>query len=243
MLGDGMSTRAGSSRRNKALNHQRATTVTQIHGRICRSSRFHSGSRSNNAYYLHQLWTGPCIKAQQRIPNDRKFGMDQNLFPAMRTTKNSEFEVVTTRNGYRLATSIDGSLTAIGADLIIIDDPLKSIDAYSSMREHVNIWYRDNVPQRLNDMRTGAIIMVQQRLHVSDPTGMLLALPEEWTHLILAAIAKHDEKIFIADNNYYVRRMGEVFSPSGKRLEVLQLLVPTSVRRRLKRIISKLPSY
>jgi predicted phage terminase large subunit-like protein len=148
----------------------------------------------------------------------------QNLFPAMRTMKNSEFEVVTTRRGYRLATSIDGSLTGIGADLIIIDDPLKSIDAYSSMREHVNIWYRDNVPQRLNDMRTGAIIMVQQRLHVCDPTGMLLALSEEWTHLILAAIAKHDEKIFIADNNYYVRRMGEVLQPERDSLEALQLL-------------------
>jgi predicted phage terminase large subunit-like protein len=148
----------------------------------------------------------------------------QQLFPAMRISKNSEFEVVTTRGGYRLATSIDGSLTGRGADFIIIDDPLKSIDAHSSMREHVNNWYRESVRQRLNDMRTGAIIVVMQRLHVDDLTGMLLRLPEEWALLSLAAIAKHDEKIQIGDNNYHLRRFGEVLQPKRETVEALELL-------------------
>jgi hypothetical protein len=57
----------------------------------------------------------------------------QSVFPGMRIspTKNTETEVATTRNGYRLATSIDGTLTGRGGDIIVIDDPLKPIDAHS----------------------------------------------------------------------------------------------------------------
>jgi hypothetical protein len=44
-------------------------------------------------------------------------------FPATRYAgKNSESEVVTTRQGLRLATSIGGTLTGRGGDLIVIDD-------------------------------------------------------------------------------------------------------------------------
>ena len=47
------------------------------------------------------------------------------LFPAMRISslKNTEFEVATTRHGLRLATSIDGTLTGRGGDILILDDP------------------------------------------------------------------------------------------------------------------------
>jgi len=40
-------------------------------------------------------------------------------------------EFITTRQGYRLATSTGGVLTGRGADIIIIDDPLKPEDALS----------------------------------------------------------------------------------------------------------------
>ena len=148
----------------------------------------------------------------------------KNLFPEMQILKNSEFEVTTTRNGYRFATSIDGSLTGIGGDYIIIDDPLKSIDAhFEYAREHVNDWYRKSVEQRLDDMRTGVIILVMQRLHVDDLTGTLLRSPEDWTHFNHAAIARDDEKMQIGDNNYHLRRIGEVLQPERDSLEALEL--------------------
>src|SRR3984885_14542622 len=52
----------------------------------------------------------------------------------------SDFE--TTSGGYRLSTSVNGVLTGRGADIIIIDDPLKADDALSdSRRRSVNDWY------------------------------------------------------------------------------------------------------
>src|SRR5208337_5201572 len=43
-------------------------------------------------------------------------------------------ELVTTRGGSRMATSVGGVLTGRGADLILIDDPLKPSDAMSESR-------------------------------------------------------------------------------------------------------------
>ena len=47
--------------------------------------------------------------------------------------KTTERELETTRRGYRLATSVGGTLTGRGGDILIIDDPLKAADANSDL--------------------------------------------------------------------------------------------------------------
>src|SRR5438105_11170821 len=50
-------------------------------------------------------------------------------------------EFITTRQGYRLATSTGGVLTGRGADFILIDDPLKPEEALSkALRLACNEW-------------------------------------------------------------------------------------------------------
>src|SRR5262249_56379428 len=79
----------------------------------------------------------------------------------------SDFE--TTAGGYRLSRSIGGVLTGRGADLIIIDDPLKADDALSEQRRRsVNEWYDNTLRSRLNSQERGVIIIVMQRLHADD---------------------------------------------------------------------------
>jgi hypothetical protein len=55
----------------------------------------------------------------------------QQTFPRARIdkAKDTESEVRTTERGYRLATSVGGTLTGLGGDVIIIDDPIKPQDA------------------------------------------------------------------------------------------------------------------
>src|SRR5262249_51012893 len=48
----------------------------------------------------------------------------QATFPAMRLERDTDREIVTSKRGKRIATSIDGTLTGFGGNLIIIDDPL-----------------------------------------------------------------------------------------------------------------------
>jgi hypothetical protein len=66
-----------------------------------------------------------------------------------------EFE--TTAQGCRLATSVGGVLTGRGADLIIIDDPLKPEEALSqTQRRAANEWFDHTLYSRLNDKLAGA---------------------------------------------------------------------------------------
>ena len=61
-----------------------------------------------------------------------------------------------------------------GADLIIADDAMSPRAALSDAvrRRELNLW-DTKFPSRLNDKRTGAIVIVGQRLHENDLVGHL----------------------------------------------------------------------
>ncbi len=99
------------------------------------------------------------------------------VFPQTRigSYKDSETEIELTRRGFRLATSTGGTLTGRGGDLIIIDDPLKPADALSDLKRNAaNEWFLNTVLSRLDDKRTGAIVIIMQRVHLDDLTGFVL---------------------------------------------------------------------
>ena len=87
-------------------------------------------------------------------------------FPETRISreKNTETYFQTRRRGSRVATSVGGTLTGIGGDIIIVDDPLNSGDAYSAAkRTATNEWFDSVVYSRLDDKQNGAIIIAAQR--------------------------------------------------------------------------------
>jgi hypothetical protein len=70
-------------------------------------------------------------------------------------------EFDTTAQGCRLATSVGGVLTGRGADIVIIDDPLKPDEALSqAQRQIANEWYDHTLYSRLNDKLAGAIVLI-----------------------------------------------------------------------------------
>src|SRR5215468_7964196 len=59
-------------------------------------------------------------------------GWYRRIFPTrLAAPRQAVQELITTRQGYRLATSTGGVLTGRGADIILIDDPLKPEEALS----------------------------------------------------------------------------------------------------------------
>ena len=95
----------------------------------------------------------------------------QQLFPTTRLSPRHQAvpEFETTAQGCRIATSVGGVLTGRGADVIIIDDPLKPEEALSqAQRQAANEWYDHTLYSRLNDTRSGAIIVIMHRLHEDD---------------------------------------------------------------------------
>jgi predicted phage terminase large subunit-like protein len=133
-----------------------------------------------------------------------------------------EFE--TTAQGCRLATSVGGVLTGRGADLIIIDDPLKPEEALSqSQRRAANEWFDHTLYSRLNDKRNGAIVLIMHRLHEDDLVGHVLA-QEEWEVVRFPALAEEDET-FVVETvwgpRHFTRRSGEALHPEREPREML----------------------
>ena len=133
-------------------------------------------------------------------------------------------EFITTRQGYRLATSNGGVLTGRGADIILIDDPLKPEEALSdARRKAANDWFDHTLYSRLNDKREGAIVIIMQRLHEDDLVGHVLG-QEPWEVVRFPAIAEADEVHAIDTiwgSRCFTRRHGEALHPGREPVAVL----------------------
>ena len=135
----------------------------------------------------------------------------------------ADFE--TSAGGGRLATSVTGTLTGRGGDIIILDDVIKPDEANSdTTRESVNDWYRSTLASRLNDKRTGAIICVMQRLHQFDLAGMLIE-SIGWEELRLPAIATEDQVIPLTRGRIHHRRIDDILHPAREPRAVLDQLM------------------
>src|SRR5271168_279605 len=150
----------------------------------------------------------------------------QRLFPTRLSVQRqavSEFE--TTAQGCRLATSVGGVLTGRGADIIIIDDPLKPEEALSqTQRQAANDWFDHTLYSRLNDTRTGAIILIMHRLHEDDLVGHVLA-QEDWEVVRFPAIAEDDETWALDTDlgwHSFTRQRGEALHPERKPLATIE---------------------
>ena len=108
--------------------------------------------------------------------------------------KNAEMDFMTTRGGYRYSTSVGGTLTGRGGNMLIIDDPIKAEDAMSDARRSaVNDWFGSTAYSRLDSKRNDVIILIMQRLHLDDLAGYVMQ-SEPWVHLNLPAIAEVEER-------------------------------------------------
>src|SRR5271169_5108048 len=150
----------------------------------------------------------------------------QRLFPTRLSPRHQavpEFE--TTAQGSRIATSVGGVLTGRGADIIIIDDPLKPEEALSqAQRRAANEWFDHTLYSRLNDKQTGAIILIMHRLHEDDLVGHVLA-QEDWEVVRFPAIAEEDEAWAVQTvwgPRHFTRRQGDALHSEREPLAMLE---------------------
>ena len=83
----------------------------------------------------------------------------KNMFPDVELTgdMNTKSEFVTTNRGHRIATSVGGTATGKGGNVLLIDDPVNPEEAMSdTARDGANTWYDQTYSTRLNcGVRTG----------------------------------------------------------------------------------------
>lgn len=101
--------------------------------------------------------------------------------------QNQKLKFENNKSGYRMATSVGGSNTGEGGDIIVVDDPHNVEERESDvMREGAIDWWASVMSTRINNPRKRRRIVVMQRVHEHDLSGHLLE-QGGWTHLNLPA--------------------------------------------------------
>lgn len=176
----------------------------------------------------------------QRIIDSDEY---KNIFPDVRlndgntrTTgnwlRNSDiFEIVKHGGVYR-SCGIGGGITGSGAQILIIDDPIKNQEEADSItyRNKLWDWYTSTAYTRLE--KNAKVILMNTRWHEDDLCGRLLALAkndpnaDQWHVLSLPAIAENER------DPRDIRQPGEALWPNKYNLETL-MKIKASVGNRV----------
>lgn len=138
----------------------------------------------------------------------------KSLFPGTKIGYGSDtkHKFITTKQGFRLATSVGGTLTGEGGDILIVDDPHTVMQAQSKKhRERAVKWFDQTLMTRLNNPKEGKVVVVMQRLHEKDLTGHLIEKGSEWEICNIPAFEEGERNIRF--NNFsYKRKRFETLS-------------------------------
>ncbi len=109
----------------------------------------------------------------------------RSLWPEVVLSRAGETSFANTSTGTREGVAF-GSLTSQRGDRLIIDDPHSTETAESpAEREATTRKFREGAQNRLNDQERSAIVVVMQRLHDEDVSGVIKRLGMEYVHLCL----------------------------------------------------------
>lgn len=136
------------------------------------------------------------------------FGRDGSLARGKAASDNFR----TNAGGQYFGVGVGGTPIGKGADVYIIDDPIRSrADVESELqREALKAWYSSAVLSRLEGK--GKIILMHQRWHEDDLAGWLLRehADDGWRVICFPAIIEDEEDMSI---DYLSREIGEVLIP------------------------------
>jgi len=98
---------------------------------------------------------------------------------------NAKTKFENTKTGFREAVAFE-SMTGVRGDRVTIDDPHSVDSAMSDVKRASTIeTFLEAVPTRLTNPDSSAIVVIMQRLHVDDVSGIILEKNLGYTHVML----------------------------------------------------------
>ena len=135
-----------------------------------------------------------CRQIIESAPYQEMFGDRFHLVD----DQNAKVRYDTDKRGFKIATSVGGLGTGERGDRFVIDDPhnVKTAESESKLDE-VAQWLTEVVPTRVNDIDLSAFVVIMQRVHERDASGLLLAADLGYTHLCLPMEFEAERRCFV----------------------------------------------
>jgi predicted phage terminase large subunit-like protein len=125
------------------------------------------------------------MRCRNIVVSDRYKNMWGNRFK-ISNEQFTKIKFANDKTGWKLATSVGGIGVGERGDRFIIDDPNNTMEMESSqVRDTTNMWFTEVVPDRLNNPSKSAIVVIQQRLHEDDVSGVAISREMGFTHLMI----------------------------------------------------------
>ena len=128
-------------------------------------------------------------------------------------SRNTQEYYETQARGYRTCTSTGGTVTGVGADVVVIDDPINPMRAESETeRATANEFFDRTLSTRLNKPGFGLFVVIMQRLHTDDLTGHLMQKePHRYHHICIPAeqtkdVSPPELNVFYKDELFFKER-------------------------------------
>jgi predicted phage terminase large subunit-like protein len=132
----------------------------------------------------------------------------------MASDQNLKSEFANSASGRMIATSVDGSVTGRGGSYVVCDDLINPQMAESDAERTTAIrWFDETLGSRLDDKKTGRVVVIEQRTHQADLSGHLLS-QGGWEHLSLPAEFERRTTIVMPRSKRLVERQeGQLLWP------------------------------
>ncbi|PKN91096.1 MAG: hypothetical protein CVU44_20995 [Chloroflexi bacterium HGW-Chloroflexi-6] len=192
---------------------------------------------SRNSRQMRELVVGDRYRA---VFGDRS-SLEAPVILSADSRSVATWDLAQPHRGGVIAAGIGGSITGMGATLLVVDDPLKGRQEAESQgrRDDVDEWYRSVAYNRLE--AHGAIIVFHTRWHPDDLAGRLIRRmaqderADQWEIVFLPALAldsypanAQEQRDFMLDGIYMPlsdpleRKPGEALWPSRFHAEWLE---------------------
>jgi predicted phage terminase large subunit-like protein len=139
----------------------------------------------------------------------------RQAFKHAKLAKRKLANIKTIGGGEVRCVSIEGGITGFGADYIIVDDPVEIKDWDNIRRlERINGLFDNEVFSRLDQPKSGGVLILAHRVNEEDLSGHLLN-KGGWKHLKLPFLGTRRRSYALSDGSTWERRKDEPLMPDA----------------------------
>lgn len=195
----------------------KSTLVSVMWPTWCWGPRNQAGTRWMFASYSEKVSTRDSLSRRTLLMSPWYMGHWSSRVQLI-DDQNQKTVFQNTSRGQMLATTMGGQATGLGGKYMVIDDPHDTEKIISEKeRQRALHNFDQKLYTRLDDRKTGVIVIIMQRLHTKDLTGHLLEGPDgaRWEHLSIPMEAPARKVYaFPVSKKEYVREEGELLNPA-----------------------------
>lgn len=143
------------------------------------------GLRYVCASYSHDLTIRDNVRCR-RVIQDKRYQRAWGDRYQILEEQNAKVKFENDKLGWKIATSVHGLGTGERGDRIVVDDPHNVLDAESDAKRNDALqWFTEVMPTRVNNPKTCAFIVIMQRVHEMDTTGLIFEKDLGYTRYVV----------------------------------------------------------